>query len=63
MGVEGVQANGPKPAFAVPPPDIPKPTYREFGATRVPTLTPRLPVPYRTLGETFQYADCSSSGG
>lgn len=59
MGVEGVQANGPKPAFTVPPPDISKATYREFGATRVPTLTPRLPVPYRTLSETFQYADCS----
>lgn len=36
---------------------------KKFGATRVPTLTPRLPIPYRTLSETFQYADCSSSGG
>ena len=29
----------------------------EFGPTRVPTLTPHLPAPYRTLNETFQYAD------
>jgi hypothetical protein len=59
LGVEGVQANGPQPAFAIPGPDIAKQTYREFGATRVPTITPRQPEPYRTLSETFQYADCS----
>lgn len=61
MGVEGVQAGGPKPAFAVPGPDIAKTTYREFGATRVPSITPRQPEPYRTLSKTFAYADCRSS--
>ncbi len=63
LGVEGVQANGPHPAFDVPKPDVQTTLYHEFGATRVPTVTPRLPVPYRTLSETFQYADCSGQAG
>ena len=62
MGSEG-SAPAPGPGadgVKIPGPDIAKPTYTEFGPTRVPTLTPRLPEPYRTLSETFQYADCGS---
>lgn len=43
----------------IPGPDVGYRDYRSFSATRVPSLTPRLPVPYRTLSQTFQYADCS----
>lgn len=43
----------------IPGPDVPDSLYQEYTPTRVPTLTPRLPEPYRTLGETFKYADCS----
>lgn len=63
MGSEGAAA-APGPGaegIKIPGPDIPKQIYKEFGATRVPSLTPRLPEPYRTLGETFQYADCGAS--
>jgi hypothetical protein len=64
MGKEGAApAPMPGPAAAginIPGPDIAKPTYEEYSVTRVPTITPRLPVPYRTLSETFEYADCGS---
>lgn len=45
---------------------IPGPTIRmqlaeTYSATRVPKLSPRLPEPYRTLGETFQYANCHAA--
>jgi hypothetical protein len=43
----------------VPAPDIAKIQYREFGATRVPVLFPRLPEPYETMKDTFEYADCN----
>lgn len=62
MGSEG-SAPAPGPGgdgIKIPGPDIAKNVYEEFGPTRVPTLTPRLPEPYRTLSETFQYADCKS---
>lgn len=61
MGSEG-GAPAPAPGadgVKVPGPDIARPLYSEFSPTRVPTITPRLPEPYRRLGETFQYADCS----
>lgn len=61
MGSEGA-APAPGPGaegIKIPGADIAKPTYREFGATRVPTITPRMPERYRTLSETFQYADCT----
>jgi hypothetical protein len=64
MGKEGATpAPMPGPAAAgitIPGPDIPKPTFEEYSVTRVPTITPRLPVPYRTLSETFEYADCGA---
>jgi len=61
MGTEGGAQFGPDAVgIKFPGPDIVKATYREFGATRVPSLTPRLPEPYRTLSETFRYADCES---
>jgi hypothetical protein len=61
MGAEGA---GPGPGAAglkIPGPDVAKPTYQEFSATRVPRLEPRLPEPYRSANETFEYADCSDS--
>ncbi len=60
MGSEKGAAPGPNmPAdLKIPGPDIPKKLYREFGATRVPVLTPALPEPYETLSQTFEYADC-----
>lgn len=61
MGSEGA-APAPGPGaegIDIPGPDIPKRLYAEFGATRVPMITPRMPERYRTLGETFQYADCT----
>ncbi len=61
IGTEGAAQFGPEASgVKFPGPDIVKTTYQEFGATRVPSLTPRLPEPYRTLKETFQYADCES---
>jgi len=61
MGSEG-GATGPAAwGITIPGPDVAKPTYEEFGVTRVPRLEPRLPEPYRSLSETFQYADCSDS--
>jgi hypothetical protein len=44
--------------------DLPGPTvhyqiYKEYQPTRVPVLTPRLPEPYKTFKDTFEYADCS----
>jgi len=60
MGTEGGAQFGPDAVgIKFPGPDIAKSTYREFGPTRVPTITPRMPEPYRTLSETFQYADCN----
>jgi hypothetical protein len=66
MGSEGGAQAAPAPGpgaenIKVPGPDIAKRTYEEFGPTRVPRLEPRLPEPYRTLAETFQYADCNES--
>lgn len=61
MGSEGA-APPPAPGgegIRIPGPDVPKQLYTEFGATRVPTITPRMPERYRTLSETFQYADCT----
>jgi hypothetical protein len=61
VGKEGGKPPAPGPGAAgvkIPGPDIARSEYREFGATRVPKLVPRLPVPYRTLSETFQYASC-----
>lgn len=42
----------------VPGPTIARNMGESYSPTRVPKLTPRLPVPYRTLSETFEYADC-----
>lgn len=66
MGSEGGAQAAPAPGpgaegIKIPGPDIAKRTYEEFSPTRVPRLEPRLPEPYRTLGETFQYADCNES--
>lgn len=61
MGTEGGAQAGPGPGAAgltVPGPDLPKRLYTEFSATRVPVLEPKLPEPYRTMSETFEYADC-----
>lgn len=61
MGKESTAAT-PLPgvqSIQFPPPDIKKMQYSEFGATRVPVLVPRLPEPYQTIGETFEYADCN----
>ena len=63
MGKEGGSAPAPGPGaegVKIPGPDIAYSNYREFGATRVPTPVPRAPVPYRTLADTFQYADCKA---
>ena len=61
LGTEGGAQFGPDAVgIKFPGPDIPKSTYSEFGPTRVPTITPRMPEPYRTLKETFQYADCAA---
>jgi hypothetical protein len=62
MGSEGSAAPAPGPGadgIKVPGPDIAKPLYAEISPTRVPTITPRVPEPYRSLNETFQYADCT----
>lgn len=62
MGTEGSPAPAPGPGaegIRVPGPDIAKPLYAEFSPTRVPSITPRVPEPYRSLNETFQYADCT----
>lgn len=63
MGSEG-NAAPPVPGaegVKVPGPTMPKKLYQEFSQTRVPSLTPALPVPYETLSKTFEYADCSPS--
>lgn len=60
MGTEGGGPAPEGPPVKIPGPDIAKAMYQEFGATRVPSLIPRLPEPYRTLSETFQYADCGA---
>jgi SnoaL-like domain/EF hand len=60
MGSEG-GAQSSAPAVKVPGPDVAVRIYEEFGPTRLPRLEPRLPEPYRTLSETFQYADCNPS--
>jgi hypothetical protein len=57
MGSEG-NAQGQGPAVKIPGPDMPARVYEEFSPTRVPRLEPRLPEPYRTLADTFEYADC-----
>jgi hypothetical protein len=64
MGKEGAAAGPPPPGPAggnikIPKPDIAKKQYQEFGATRVPVLVPRLPEPYETMKDTFEYADCN----
>lgn len=51
-GAEGIQ---------VPGPTVSRVMGESYSPTRVPRLTPRLPEPYRTLNETFQYADCRAS--
>jgi hypothetical protein len=58
MGSEG-GAQGSGPAVKIPGPDVATRIYEEFGPTRVPRLEPRLPEPYRTFSETFEYADCN----
>jgi hypothetical protein len=60
MGSEGAGGPGGGPMIKIPGPDVPAKLYREFGATRVPTLVPRVPEPYQTLSKTFEYADCSA---
>lgn len=59
-GSEGSkQAPGPgAEGIDVPGPTIARAMGESWTPTRVPKLTPRLPEPYRTLGETFEYADC-----
>jgi hypothetical protein len=58
-GTKSAAAGPNMPAdLKIPGPDIPKKLYREFGASRVPVLTPALPEPYQTLSQTFEYADC-----
>lgn len=61
MGSEGAAAPAPGPGgenLTIPGPDIPKQIYQTYSVTRVPTITPAMPEPYKTLSETFQYADC-----
>jgi len=48
-GAEGIEVPGPTAA---------KSMGESYTPMRVPRLTPRLPEPYRTLRETFEYADC-----
>lgn len=58
-GTEG----GPGPGaegLDVPGPTIARKLGESYTPTRVPRLEPRLPEPYRTLSETFEYADCSA---
>lgn len=47
--------------LVVPGPTVAKTMGDSYTPLRVPRLTPRLPVPYRTLGETFEYADCGTA--
>ena len=62
MGTEGgAQQMGPGPGaegLDIPPPTISKTLYSEYSPTRRQSLTPRLPEPYSTLNDTFEYADC-----
>jgi len=56
--------SGPPPGSAPPGrddlgPSMPAERCETFSPTRVPTLGPRLPEPYTTFGETFEYADCN----
>jgi hypothetical protein len=60
----GSEGSAPGPGatgLAVPGPDLPHRVYEEFGPTRVPRLEPRLPQPYRSAKETFEYADCRTA--
>lgn len=53
------QAPGPgAEGLNVPGPTIARQMGESYSPTRVPKLTPRLPEAYRTLSETFEYADC-----
>lgn len=59
----GIENTRPAPGpgakgIAVPGPTIARPMGESYTPMRVPRLTPRLPEPYRTLRETFEYADC-----
>lgn len=67
MGNEGskgdAQGSSPGPGAAglsVSGPDIPKRLYSEYAPTRAPRQVPRLPEPYETLSQTFEYADCGA---
>jgi len=57
------QQGGDKKAPAPPqdpvsaPWDIPGPIYRNWSATQVPQYMPPMPLPYKTLSETFLYSD------
>lgn len=64
-GSESAQA-APGPGaedLVVPGPTIVRNMGDSYTPLRVPKLTPRLPEPYRTMSETFEYADCSSPAG
>ncbi|TPV60882.1 hypothetical protein FJ444_04475 [Aestuariibacter sp. GS-14] len=57
----GAQQMGPGPGaegLVIPPPTISKVLYSEYSPTRRQHLTPRLPEPYSTFSDTFEYADC-----
>ncbi|MFO1468434.1 MAG: nuclear transport factor 2 family protein [Steroidobacteraceae bacterium] len=59
----GSEGSSPSPGPGAQGLKVPGPTLaRQMGETysplRVPRLTPRLPEAYRTLSETFEYADC-----
>lgn len=59
-GTEGASpAPGPgAEGIKVPGPTIARRLGESYSPARVPRLEPRLPEPYRTLSETFEYADC-----
>lgn len=63
MGSEGgSQQMGPGPGaenLEIPGPTIAKKLYTEYTPTRVQSMGAKLPEPYATLSETFQYADCN----
>jgi len=59
FGTESSDAGqgAPPPGGKVTPTVVPKEGYHELSADLLPLLLPRPPVPYRTLSETFSYAD------
>ncbi|WP_177198533.1 nuclear transport factor 2 family protein [Novosphingobium sp. CF614] len=57
-GTEGAAPGPGAEGLVVPGPTIRRKLGESYTPTRVPRMEPRLPEPYSTLGETFEYADC-----